>query len=159
MVDYSRFLSTPKLVSDLLFVSDLLKQVEQTKRNYYLGELIEEINKNLPANVYIPIKASTIYDFNANLKDGVKKVKRASQDGTYVMHRVLGLSTDYAFCLHSKERVPYHVILQVVFTQSPVPKAPEKKLPLTAGLKQKQSPRQIELSELSIGIGLVSDGE
>ncbi|MFO0116367.1 MAG: hypothetical protein ACK521_01670 [bacterium] len=41
MVDHSRFFSTPKLVSDLLFVSDLLKQVEIDKRNYYLGELIE----------------------------------------------------------------------------------------------------------------------
>lgn len=121
-------------MSDLLFVSDLLKNVEREKRNYYLGELIQEINKNLPSNVYVPIKASTIYDFNDCLKDGVKKVKNRS-DGSYVMHRVLGLSTDYAFCLHSKERVPYHVILQVVFSQSPVSKPPDKKLPLTAGQK------------------------
>jgi len=75
MVDHSRFFSTPKLVSDLLFVSDLLKNVDKEKRNYYLGELILEINKNLPSNVYVPIKASTIYDFNDCLKDGVKKVK------------------------------------------------------------------------------------
>lgn len=69
MTDKSRFFSTPKLVSDLLFVSDLLRQVEQTKRSYLLGELIEEINKNLPSNVYIPIKASTVYDFAHCLKD------------------------------------------------------------------------------------------
>ena len=29
------------------------------------------------------------------------------------MHRVLGISTDYAFCLHSKERVPYHIVIKV----------------------------------------------
>ena len=55
MTSYRHFLSTPKLVSDLLFISDLLKNVEKEERNYYLGELIKELNKNLPANVYIPI--------------------------------------------------------------------------------------------------------
>jgi len=29
------------------------------------------------------------------------------------MHRVLNISTDYAFCLHSKERVPYHIIIEI----------------------------------------------
>lgn len=62
-------------MSDLLFVSDLLKNVDKEKRNYYLREIILEINKNLPSNVYVPIKASTIYAFNDCLKDGVKKIK------------------------------------------------------------------------------------
>jgi len=31
------------------------------------------------------------------------------------MHRVLSVSTDYAFCLHSKERVPYHIIIEVSY--------------------------------------------
>ena len=53
---FGKFLSTPKLVSDLLFLSDLLKNVEKEERNYYLCEIIKEINKNLPANVYIPIQ-------------------------------------------------------------------------------------------------------
>ena len=55
MTSFGKFLSTPKLVSDLLFLSDLLKNVEKEERNYYLCEIIKEINKNLPANVYIPI--------------------------------------------------------------------------------------------------------
>ena len=55
MSDFKNFLSTPKLVSDLLFISDLLKNVEKEQRNYYLKAIIEELNKNLPANVYIPI--------------------------------------------------------------------------------------------------------
>ena len=29
------------------------------------------------------------------------------------MHRVLRISTENAFCLHSKERVPYHIIIEV----------------------------------------------
>ena len=33
-------------------------------------------------------------------------------------HKVLGISTDYAFCLHSKERVPYHMIIKVAFTNN-----------------------------------------
>lgn len=56
MADFKMFLSTPKLVSDLLFVSDLLKNVEKDERNYYLEEILKEISKNLPANVYIPIQ-------------------------------------------------------------------------------------------------------
>lgn len=60
MSDYSMFLSTPKLVSDLLFVSDLLKSMEKDQRNYYLTEILKEISKNLPANVYIPIKSQSL---------------------------------------------------------------------------------------------------
>jgi hypothetical protein len=31
------------------------------------------------------------------------------------MHRVLRISPDNAFCLHSKERVPYHIIIEVAY--------------------------------------------
>lgn len=31
------------------------------------------------------------------------------------MHRVLKISTENAFCLHSKERVPFHVIVEVSY--------------------------------------------
>ena len=55
MTENSRFFSTPKLVSDLLFISDLLKQIEIGERSYFLKEIISKLNKNLPANVYIPI--------------------------------------------------------------------------------------------------------
>ena len=40
MTDYMQFFSTPKLISDLLFISDLLKTVEKEQRNYYLVEII-----------------------------------------------------------------------------------------------------------------------
>ena len=32
------------------------------------------------------------------------------------LHKIIGISTDHAFCLHSKERVPYHIIVKVAFT-------------------------------------------
>ena len=32
------------------------------------------------------------------------------------MHRVLSISTDYAFALHSKARVPYHIFIEVEHT-------------------------------------------
>ena len=32
------------------------------------------------------------------------------------MHRVLRISTENAFCLHSKERVPFHIIIEVAYS-------------------------------------------
>ena len=55
MTEHDLYLSTPKFVSDLLFVADLLKTVERDNRNFYLGNVIKEINKNLPSDCYIPI--------------------------------------------------------------------------------------------------------
>lgn len=49
-------LSTPKFISDLLFVGELLKPIEKEERNGYLKKVIEEVNNSLPANVYIPIR-------------------------------------------------------------------------------------------------------
>ena len=68
MTNFCHFLSTPKLVSDMLFISDLLKTMEKDERNYYLVELIKELNKNLPANVYIPIQSQSL-----KFKTGDKK--------------------------------------------------------------------------------------
>ena len=31
------------------------------------------------------------------------------------MHRVLRISDQNAFCLHSKERVPFHIIIEVAY--------------------------------------------
>jgi len=56
MIEHPLFLSTPKFISDLLFVSEVLKGIEKDERNDYLKTVIEEINKNLPSNVYIPIR-------------------------------------------------------------------------------------------------------
>ena len=55
MSDNKEFMSAPKLVSDLLFVSDLLKPMEKELRNDALVNFIKEINLNLPCDVYIPI--------------------------------------------------------------------------------------------------------
>jgi hypothetical protein len=91
MTEHNLFLSTPKFISDLLFVSEVLKGIPMPERNDYLKSVLAEINKHLPSNVYIPI----------------------SQDKR--MHRVLRISEQNAFCLHSKERVPYHIIIEVAY--------------------------------------------
>ena len=56
MQDHGLFLSTPKFISDLLFVSEVLKGIEKPERDGYLKSVIQEINKSLPSNVYIPIR-------------------------------------------------------------------------------------------------------
>jgi len=117
MDNYGHFLSTPKLVSDLLFISDLLKNVEKDERNFYLCEIIKELNKNLPANVYIPIQAQSLR-FKKVLKSSDQRKRKMELCGRR-MHRVLGISTDYAFCLHSKERVPYHIVIKVALDEAP----------------------------------------
>lgn len=43
------------------------------------------------------------------------------------MHKVVKIDTDYAFCLHSKERVPYHIIIEVLYDQEDQEKSNEKK--------------------------------
>jgi len=35
--------------------------------------------------------------------------------GANRMHRVLRISDSNAFCLHSKERVPFHIIIEVAY--------------------------------------------
>lgn len=45
MVDHQHFLSTPKFISDLLYISDILKGTEHDKRNSHLKECISELNK------------------------------------------------------------------------------------------------------------------
>lgn len=40
MIDHPLFLSIPKFISDLLFVSEVLKGIEKDDRNQYLIEVI-----------------------------------------------------------------------------------------------------------------------
>lgn len=124
MTEHSLFLSTPKFISDLLFVSEVLKGIEKEERDGYLKQVIEEINKNLPANVYIPIRQETTNLPDPAFLSKYKKSGKLRQPqpghikqriGPTRMHRVLRISTDNAFCLHSKERVPYHIIIEVAY--------------------------------------------
>jgi hypothetical protein len=55
MTEHSLFLNTPKFISDLLFVSEVLKEISKPERDDYLREVLVEINKHLPSNIYIPI--------------------------------------------------------------------------------------------------------
>ena len=74
-----------------------------------LTELLEQLNKNLPANVYVPITHDNII---------TSKFQRKSSKAH---HKVLQICTDYNFCLHSKERVPYHIIIEIEMENQPQP--------------------------------------
>ena len=119
--DHGLFLSTPKFISDLLFVSEVLKGIEKPERDGYLKSVIEEINKSLPSNVYIPIRQETtnLPDPKfGSIKKGIRNSKIMGQRqkiGANRMHRVLRISDSNAFCLHSKERVPFHIIIEVAY--------------------------------------------
>ena len=86
-----QFLSTPKLISDLLFVSDLLKTVEKDQRNYYLVEILNEINKNLPGNVYIPIKSTQLQFPDQGMLGTPRKGNKSKQ--TKYLNRLKGRSS------------------------------------------------------------------
>jgi hypothetical protein len=109
MTEHHVFFSTPKFVSDLIHISEVLKGVDRPERNDMLKELLEQLNKNLPANVYIPIHQENIISSKfPNNKPRVTKTQ-------ILTHKVLKISTEHAFCLHSKERVPYHIIIEVAY--------------------------------------------
>lgn len=57
-------------------------------------------SQKLPSAVYIPID---LIGKNANIKQ-----------------TVLRICEDYAFCLSSKERVPFHILVEVMETKIPV---------------------------------------
>jgi hypothetical protein len=116
MTDNNEFMSAPKLVSDLLFVSDLLKPMEKELRNDALVNFITEINRNLPCEVYIPIVPLDFQYTDTKLK----KKKRVKKVETCLVkpHKILSISTDHAFCLHSKERTPFHIFIEVAFVDS-----------------------------------------
>lgn len=113
MTEHALFLSTPKFISDLLFVSEVLKGIEKEERDAYLIQVLDEINKNLPSNVYIPIYQETTNLYES--KRSKRQRRRSNKIGPHRMHRVLKISTSNAFCLHSKERVPFHVIIEVSY--------------------------------------------
>ena len=87
MTEHALFLSTPKFISDLLFVSEVLKGIEKEERDAYLIQVLEEINKNLPSNVYIPI-----YQETTNLYESKRQRRQKGRNqkiGPHRMHRVL----------------------------------------------------------------------
>ena len=79
----------------------MLKGVAQPERNEALSDLLEQLNRNLPANVYVPISHDNIITSKFQRRAAVQH------------HRVLQICSDYNFCLHSKERVPFHVVIEV----------------------------------------------
>ncbi len=77
----------------MIYVSEILRNVAHDLRLKILNNYIYQINKNLPANVYIPI--DTI-----GKRDHIKQT-------------VLRICEDNIICLTSKERVPFHILIEV----------------------------------------------
>jgi hypothetical protein len=90
---WTTFISTLNFINDLIYVSEILRNVAQDLRIKILCNYIYQINKNLPANVYIPI-------------DTIGK-------GGHIKQSVLRICDDNVLCLNSKERVPFHILLEI----------------------------------------------
>ena len=83
----SLFFSTPIFISNLLCISEYLKEIPIDQRPVVLKSMIEKMNEHLPNNVYIPI-------------------------GNFNGHRVLKISLEYSICLHSNEKAPFHILIE-----------------------------------------------
>jgi hypothetical protein len=87
------FISTLNFVSDLIYISEILRNVAHDLRLKMLQNLIYKINKKLPADVYLPVE----------LVGKSRKIKQ----------QVLRICENSMFCLNSKERVPFHILIEV----------------------------------------------
>ena len=83
-----QFLSTPKFVADLAYLSDMLRLTQPYRREEVFRKKIAEINSELPNNVYVPFSRAC-------------------------SHRVLRIRSEYAFILNSKDHTPFHILLEV----------------------------------------------
>jgi hypothetical protein len=95
------YASSLNFINDLITISELLKGVVADNRNTVLGKFISFINDNLlPAEVYIPIPFG-LESLNENFE---------SSENQAVL---LSIKEEYAFCISTKEKVPYHILLEV----------------------------------------------
>ena len=89
-----QFLSTPKFVADLAYLSDLLRLTQPHRREEVFSKKIAEINAELPNNVYVPFARACT-------------------------HRVLRIRSEYGFILNSKDHTPFHILLEVAQNEKP----------------------------------------
>jgi hypothetical protein len=80
-------------VSDLIYISEILRNVACDLRLKMLQNLIYKINKKLPSDVYLP----------SELVGKSRKIKQ----------QVIRICENNMFCLNSKERVPFHILIEV----------------------------------------------
>lgn len=82
------FFSTPQFISNLISIAEFLRTQPVDQRKAHLEEMLTKLNTTLPNNVYVPLK-----NFNG--------------------HRVLKICLDYSICLHSNEKAPFHILIEV----------------------------------------------
>lgn len=79
----------------MITISENLRSVPEEERTFVLRKYIEDINSTaLPADVYIPIDL-------------------IGKDPNITQH-VLKIREEYSLCLSSKERVPFHILVELI---------------------------------------------
>lgn len=96
---WKEYTSTLNFINDLISISEILKGASIESRNKILKSFISFLNlKLLPSNVYIPIPF------------GTECINSSSQSEEGI---VLGIMEDYALCLSTKEKVPFHILIEI----------------------------------------------
>mmetsp|Transcript_13007 Transcript_13007/g.14974 ORF Transcript_13007/g.14974 Transcript_13007/m.14974 type:complete len:355 (+) Transcript_13007:322-1386(+) len=100
----SLFFSTPLFVSDLISVAELLRTLPLDQREGKLKEMISTLNEHLPTS-------------QKTTKN--KSLESIAYDHVYLPmmnyngHKVLSICLDYSICLHSNEKAPFHILIEV----------------------------------------------
>ncbi|CEM15088.1 unnamed protein product [Vitrella brassicaformis CCMP3155] len=95
-----RFRKTPDFIDGLANISRNLVAIKRRDlRKEELQRQLGILNEMLPADVYIPV---------------LNRQKGESE--SFVAHTVLHIPVEEAFCLHSKDRAPFHVCVEVLET-------------------------------------------
>ena len=82
------FFSTPKFLTNLISISEYLRTQPIEERKDLLREMISKVNLDLPNNVYMPLD-------------------------NHSPHKILKISLDHCICLHSNEKAPFHILIEV----------------------------------------------
>jgi hypothetical protein len=98
---WRHYASSLNFINDLITISESLKGCAADHRNTILGKFINFINENLlPAEVYIPIPFG-LESLNENFEYSENQAI------------LLSIKEEHAFCISTKEKVPYHILLEV----------------------------------------------
>jgi hypothetical protein len=96
---WREYTSTLNFINDLISISEILKGASIESRNKILKSFISFLNlKLLPSNVYVPIPFGTdCLNSSSHCEEGI----------------VLSITEEYALCLSTKEKVPFHILIEV----------------------------------------------
>lgn len=95
--NWKNYTSTLNFINDLINISEILRLVDIEHRNKVLSKFIKHMNsKILPSNAYLPVP----FGFEC----------LEHQNG---LSNVLSISEEFAICLSTKEKVPFHICVEL----------------------------------------------